>query len=308
VSFFFIILLVSCATKPGLLIPEGEEVFSLLPDGGRFYLWADAVQGRPLLERLSFPGLGDRNSAQIMDSTSALAAAVFPAGQGRSFYLAATGNFPSSRAKLSLRMNRDWEMQRSGNGNSYWYSERDRLALALGSKLALVSDSDPFDFSQKETPPPSFIEFHRGLALAGWLPSPSGSINNFLQGLGVPMQIPAEEFFFGALRLPLTPSPADELAGELTDELAGEFWEIVLKIKTPSEAQARSLLSLFSMARLFLQPPSLGPTDDFGLPELAAMLFAASPQQDGEFLTFRAGPYSESDMALLLSTFSVYSR
>ncbi|MCL2069597.1 MAG: hypothetical protein FWH19_01250 [Treponema sp.] len=297
VSFFSIMLFLSCASAPGVLIPRGEELVSVLPAGGRLYLWADAVQARPLLEAFSFAALDGMNAAQIMDSTKAAAAAVFPPGQGRSFYLAAAGNFPSSRANISLRASSDWEMQSSNNGNSYWYSEKDRIALALGPRAALVSDADPFDFSQRETPPPGFIEFQRGLAMAGWLPGPMGTVNNFLQGLGLPMQIPAEEFFFGAGRLPSLPSSAG-------------FWELVLRIKTPSEAQARSLLTLFNMARLFA-PQGSAPTesaDEISSLDLAALLFANSPEQDGEFLTLRTEPLSERGIALLLGMFSLYSR
>ena len=301
---FFLLLLLSCAGAPRASVQgEGYEL-SLLPAGGRAYIWVDMTEGRPLLEGLFFIDLSDRNTAQIIDSTGAAAAVIFPEGQGRRFFLAATGSFPRSKANFSLTFNRDWKRQKSASGNSFWFSQRDNIALSLESNLALVSDVDPFDFYQAEVPPEGFVEFRRSQALAGWLPSPGYAINNFIESLGIPLQIPAEEFFFGAAR------PPAEMAQGDNNLPSNELWELAFRIRTPSASQARSLLVLFSMARLFVQRGAFAESagdGPIGIQQLTALLFANSPEQDGEFLNLRTGPIDERGIALLFAMFQVNS-
>jgi len=316
--FFVLILFVSCASAPKASFPAGDEAreLSLLPAGGKVYLWTDVTQSRPLLDVLSFEGYSGKDAAKILDSTSTAAATVFAsgpmaAGQDRRFFLAAAGDFPRVKANLSLVFSKGWKKLKGSGGNKYWYSQNDKIALALGSDLTLVSDSDPWGIflgeHPAETPPEAFMEFRRGMVLAGWLPNPSGSINGFLESLGIPIQIPAESFFFGAAK-----SPSDA-AGNA----AAGPWELAFKIKTPSASHARSLLSLFSMARLFVQRGALVqngfngklfPTDKGSISpqEAAALLLSNTPEQDGEFLTLRIKSLDGDKMALLFNMFQVH--
>jgi len=284
----------SCASAPRVSFQQQENrELSVLPAGARVYLWADAVQGRPLLDAFASVYLAGEGISDILDSTQSAAVAIFPdQNQGRRFFLAASGSYPRAMASFSLFFNRGWRRQRSVTGSSYWFSRNDNIALALGSNLALVSDVDPYENFTFEIPPEGFTEFNRGYALAGWLNDPSDSINTFISNLGIPLQVPAEDLFFGAVS-----SEAD--------------WELVFRIRTPSPTHARSLITLFSMARLFiLSGPQIPlPADDLamGPQEAARLLLANTPEQDGDALTLRIGPLSESMIALLFTLFSVYS-
>jgi hypothetical protein len=296
--FLLVLVFFSCASGPKVSLPEGvegvDEVLELyiLPAGGRAYIWVDTVEARPLLDILPVGGLSGKDMARILDSTETAVAAVFPEGEDRRFFLAATGNFPVFAANISMTFSRDWKKQKSPNGSSYWYSKGDGIALALGSSLALVSNADPYAAFTSETPPPGFAEFRRGFALAGWMPNPSETVDNVITSMGVPLQIPAEDLFFGA-------SPNAEL------------WEPVFKIRTPSASHARSLLALFSIARLFIQRGLIGQgaeSSSFMSPqEAAALLFANTPEQDGDFLILRMAPLDASRIALLFRMFSIYS-
>ena len=121
--------------------------------------------------------------------------------------------------------------------------------------------------------------------------------------MGIPLQIPAEDFLFGAAR---------------TDNFE-EPWELILKIRTPSASQARSILSLFSIARLFVHSgaAALGGIAQGTSPQnaadliapmkIAALLFSNLPEQEEAYLTLRTGGINEEQLALLFGMFQVYS-
>ena len=323
-SILITAIFVSCATAPKVSLSGEDEVgVSLLPAGGKVYLWADTVKARPLLDVLSFEGRSGKDAAKVLDSTKNAAAVIFPGtdttapggGEGPGFFLAALGDYPRVSASFSLAFSSAWKKLKSSTGNSYWFSKDDNIALALGSKLALVSDSDPFAELEREkvSPPQDFADFRQGLVFAGWIPDPSGSIDSFLKSMGVPLQMPAEEFFFGAARVPAASAPAEQ--STTGDNSAASQWELVFTIKTPSAAQSRSLLSLFSIARLFIvrgagaqtQTAPQGNALIMNPQEAAALLFANLPEQNGEKLTLRTSPLGENRIALLFSLFSIYS-
>ena len=318
--FFFIgIFFASCASAPKVSIPDGVEGAAgvmaeslelyMLPAGGKAYIWIDTAEARPLLDVLSIGGLSGKDMARIIDSTETAVAAVFPEGEDRRFFLAATGKFPVFAANFSMTFSRDWKKQKSPNGSSYWYSKSDGIALALGSNLALVSNIDPYADFISETPPPGFVEFRRDFALAGWLPNPSGTVDSVIASMGVPLQIPAEGLFFGASRLSPNPASTDIPPDENPTDT--ELWAPVFKIRTPSANHARSLLALFSVARLFIQRGLIGPgagSSSFMSPqEAAALLFANTPEQDEDFLIIRTASIEAASVALLFQMFSIYS-
>ena len=293
--FLFTILFASCASAPKVVFtPEQENrELSILPAGARVYLWADVVNGRPLIDAFSSVYLSDDDISDILDNTLSAAAAVSTAqSQGRRFFLAASGRYPRFMANLSMFFNRSWKRQRSATGNSFWHSADNNIALALGSDLALVSDADPYEVFSFETIPEGFTEFTRGRVLAGWINDSSEFINNFLSSMGIPLQVPAEDFFFGAV-------------GSETD------WDLDLRIRTASPVQARSLLTLFSLARIFvMREPQVTFDEDIismSPQEAAGLLFANTPEQDGDAIVLRVGPLSETRIALLFAMFSVYS-
>jgi len=299
ISIVLVVLLVSCASSPKISSPADENVLAMLPEGARVYLWADTVRARPLLNVLSFQGVSGKNAAQVLDNTKSAAVAFFSDGKGgdttsnRQFFIAAMGKYPQFSASLSFTFSKKWKKQKSSTGGNYWYSKADNIALALGNNLALVSNTDPLVAFSAVAAPEGFAEFNRGFALAGWMNNSAEYINVFLASMGIPLQIPAEGFFFGAIK---------------EDE---DLWDLIFKIKTPSAAQARSLLRLFSVARLFVfrAADAQGRFDGepMGPQQAAALLFANVPELDAEYLILRVDSLEADKIALLFKMFSVYS-
>ncbi|MCL2093521.1 MAG: hypothetical protein FWH12_04920 [Treponema sp.] len=291
-----LLLAASCATTPrgSLHLPDGAPDFSLLPPGANVYLWADTQAARPVLEILSLGGLNSRDAAQILDRTTAVMAGFYPPGGEQSFYLAGQGNYPSGGARFSMGLSGDWSRIRSAAGGRYWHSASANLGVALGPHLAMVSDGDPLSVSsaagEETLVPQGFEDFRRPLALAGWLGNPLSTLDSFMAFLGLPLQIPAQEFYFGLD----SPSPYE--------------YEMVLMIKADSPSQAGSLLALFSTARFFLlSAMSLQGADTPVLPiqEAGALLFSNLPRQEGDSLILRTPALDLDHIALLFFLFSL---
>ena len=297
-SLLVFFLLLSCASSPRVSTPVDESGLSLLPAGARVYLWADTVRARPLLNLLSFQGVNGKDAAQVLDKTKSVAVAFFSDNKdgdmtnNRQFFIAAMGNYPQFSASLSFVFSKKWKKQKSSAGGSYWHSQADNVALALGSSLALVSNTDPLAVFPAASAPDGFAEFNRGFALAGWMNDSAEAINVFMASMGIPLQLPAEDFFFGVKN-------------------QAELWDLIFKIKTPSPAQARSLLSLFSIARLFvLRAPDAGggaAGESMSPQQAAALLFANAPELDGAYLTLRIDSLEADKIALLFNMFTIYS-
>ena len=294
-SVVLLFLLLSCATSPkaGAVMEDGAPDFSILPPGANVFLWADVKQAKPLLESLPFAASAGRDASRIMDLTDTALAGFYPDGESRRFFLAGWGNYPSFRARASMGLSRNWKKTKSETGSRYWYSEYSKLGVAIGARLAFASDGDPFSPGLGRNPAPQgFEEFRRGCVLSGWFDDPVVPLGRFMDNLGIPIQIPAEDFLFGAVSSPM------------------DTWEFIFRMRTQSAAQARSLLTLFTMARLFLQRAPEGSSEGASpgdLPEIAALLFANPVEQEGEFLTMRTGRLSNDRIALLFRSFPVYS-
>jgi hypothetical protein len=254
--------------------------FAFLPPGAAAYFWADVKESRSLLEALSFAGFSLKDAAQILDRTGTAAVSLFQ-GPPR-FFFAGRGNYPNLRAGISMSFSSAWTKVKSPAGGRYWYSQGYGLGLVLGSTLALASGGDPLA-SQKLLPgeiPAGFSAFRASLPVAGWVPGPQEPLNKFLASLGIPLQIPAEEFFFGAAK------------GQ--DE---GTWELMFRVKTRSANQARALISLFSLARLAIARGG-------NVPEAVMPLFASLPVQDGDARLLRSAPMDEQQVAALLGLVS----
>jgi hypothetical protein len=272
------LLFFSCATspkQPESFIEMGE--FAFLPPGAAAYFWADVKESRSLLETLSFAGFSLKDAAQILDRTGTAAAAVFR-GPPR-FFFAGRGKYPNIGAGISMSFSKAWTKVKSPAGGRYWHSQGYGLGLVLGSTLALASGGDPL-IPQKLLPgeiPAGFALFRASLSIAGWVPEPQEPLNNFLASLGIPLQIPAEEFFFGAAK------------GQ--DE---GTWELMFRVKTRSVNHARALVSLFSLARLAIAGAE-------NIPGAVKPLFASLPVQDGDVLTLSPAPMDSRQTAALLA-------
>ena len=302
--FLVTVFFISCATQPkaGPSSVNGVPDFSILPSGAEIYLWADVGNAKPLLEALSFEGMSGKDASRILDLTDTAIAAFYPENSSRRFFLAGWGKYPNLRAGTSMSFSRDWKRVKSDTGNRYWYSQKNKLGVALGPKVAFASDGDPFAPGSSADPAPQgFEEFRRSCVLSGWFCNPSAAIDGFISNLGVPIQIPAEDLFFGAERAPLNETAQGGNSRNTP-------WDLVLKIRTPSARDARSLLALFSFARIFI-PRSTGAEEGTAMEpmQVAALFFANAPEQEEEFLIIRMKSLSESRIALLFNMFSVYS-
>ena len=291
------LLSAACTSTPVARHPPEDkriqEVYHL-PVGGSVYLWADIAQARPLLENLS-SSLNLFDASQAFDYAKAAAFVVFLEGEDGepNFFLAATGNFPLRRANLALSTSRSWERRTGESGERYWYSPSSGFSLALSPRLVLASNTGLYEVSRTITPPESFGAFSEPLAISAWIPHSTKLINGFVESIALPIQIPATELFLGAARVGQTASTAGRRS-----EPVDEAWEFVIRIVTPSANDARSLATLVSMARLFLQQDGNADTDNF-----LALLFANAPEQSGNALTLRTPPIKRSRIPLLFNQF-----
>jgi hypothetical protein len=317
-TIFTALVLAACASAPK---PVEFPLNGPLPlDGGAMlYLVVEVPRARPFLDHIHIEGLAEEDAAQIFDRTRYAAAAVFPPDSGTRLKAIAWGNYPSFRAGLAFASASDWKKRRSGAG-PFWYSADRNISLAFNKDQAFAAlgpaepgarptagtlpAAGPFSRGPGITVPEGFNAFREGACLALWLEDPAEPLGRFLEGLRLPIRIPAEEFL-AALVL-LTPDAASAAAA-FPEETAGPgasgpLYEIRLRIKAPSETNARTLMTLFSTARLFI--PRAG---DAGYSDLLSLLLARPPEQEGPYLNLRSAPVKEEDIALLFTLFSIYS-
>jgi hypothetical protein len=279
-------IFLSCTSGPKAQAPYIEEdEFAPMAPGGLIYISIDVPRTRSLLEKLSLGGLSPARNREVLDRTESAVVALYPEGSGRRFLAAARGRYPGSRTAFSFAFNRDWKKVRSGVG-SYWRSEKDKLSIAVTNDRAYISDGAPLIAAPGTKSPAGLEELRRDAVLAGWIDDAATPINRFIQSLALPLQIPAERLLFGVY------------AAE------DKKYNAVLNITTPSISQARALVSIFSMIRLFLVSSDIGPGEPAAL---AFIFFANPPVQEGTNLIVRTGTMDGDGIALLLNMFSLYS-
>ena len=293
VNFFML----SCQTAPK--IPDAvfeTSGFIPLEPGAFAYIFADVQNAKPILEYINLDELNDANTKQMIDRTRSAVAAVYLPQDKRRFQLSAWGDYPSFRAKMALKIKREWKKSRSpASGANFWYSAGRRLSLALNAGRAFVSAAsedtpiDPFTAAPGTEVPEGFGNFRKGAILSFWLEDPGPMINKKLDEMGLPLQLPADQMFVSLF--PLMPPDAS----------GGQFYQANIKIRFSSENQARSLVFLFAIAQNFI--PS-GPALD-GSGALAAILFSNPPVQDGRDLIIQTNTLSGREIALLFNIFSL---
>ena len=306
---FSIFLLSSCATISRNTAQRDTGDFSLLPQGGQLYLWAQVNEARDLLDSISFEGMQLSQAKVILDRTNTAAAVFFGTdtdnhtpGSVSRFFLNLRGNFPSFQAGLSFTFSRDWKRLRSITGNSFWQSEGMGLGIAMNKDLALVTAGDPYLLlpANSRIPavivPDGFDEFRKASALSGWIPD-NEPVNKFLSDLGIPIQIPAEDFFFKAHKL---------TASVENHETGNDEWELEFLIRTPSANHSQGLLMLFSLARPFIMSLNSG-EDRSSIMNFIPALFANQPSRNGNELMLRSAPFTTMELALLFNIISLYS-
>jgi hypothetical protein len=305
------LFLAACAGAPKPLDIPLESGFPL-DTGGLAYVYIDGEKARPVLERISFAGLDQADTAMIFERTSHAVAGFYPPESGKTIQVSAWGRYPNGRAGFALGTSRGWKRMKSENRQRFWYSARSGVSLALeaGRAFAAVSSPaaldakapNPFALPPGVLLPEGFTEFRGEAALAFWLEEPESYLNRFLSAMNLPLQIPAESFMAS-----LHPLPPED-GGSAPPE---QLYESRIRIKTPQASQARGIVTLFSMARFFLSQAAQNPElQDSGASEtvdLLSLLFANPPSLEGAFLNLRSAPMSGKDIALLFNLFSVYS-
>jgi hypothetical protein len=293
ISLFLCVVLLcaSCATSPKNLGPLSNDPgdFAYLPGGADLYIRAGADALKSIVEALPELGLSGKDADRILERTDTAVAALYPAGGERNFFAVGRGNYPKAGAGVSMAFSRAWKKVKTPTGYRCWYAKAGNLWAALDSRQALVSDADPFAVFGKgvsgSVPPEGFTDFSRDSSLSGCVSDAETKLNSIQLSMALPIQIPAEQLFFGLF----------DMAPPAALETAAPYREMLCRIQTPSASQARALVTLISMARLFMAGD--GPL---------FLFFTNVPLQDGVFLTLRSGALSEEQTALLFKQFSVY--
>jgi hypothetical protein len=285
-----ILALASCASAPKTPVQDDfiSSSFTALDSGGLVYLWADISGARPILDQSQFAGFNGKRTADLLDRTAFVAAAVYPPETGKRFMVSAQGRYPSFWAGMSFAFSLSWKKRRSETGGRYWYSARENLSVFLNPRDALVSDGDPFSQGSGPELPAVFGDMSPGAVLAGWITSVAEPLNRFIAKLNIPIQIPADQAVFALY-------PAEE----------GKY-EAALRLETPTVSQSQALASMLSMLRVFLPPDSSGADPASPLALLAALL-ANPPAVEGTALILRSRALESGSIALLFNAFSLYS-
>jgi len=305
----FAFFALSCQSTPKTTFTMPDENSSIPLDAGALgYIFIDVKNSRPILEYINFSGMNDKQFQPILDVTQFAAAALYLPLSPRRYQLAAWGNYPSSRAKMALGASKDWEKIRSPiSGDWYWYSEQQKLSIAINQKQAFVLavrgnspadallnistdniSTDPFSAAPGVKAPDGFGAFSKGSVLACWFDNPGPLINQKLQTMGIPFEFPAQRFLISLF-------PVDE------KQQKEQHYEAHLRIQVASEAHARALATVFNFARGFISPQ--GNADDTAV--LASILFAKAPVLNGKNLNITTAPLSGKELSLLFRIFSL---
>ncbi|MDR1029418.1 MAG: hypothetical protein LBL76_00940, partial [Treponema sp.] len=267
VSFGIVLGLASCTTSSKTQALSEAGPFARFPAGALVYLYVDTVKARPILNAVSLERFGGNPTtmAAVLDKTATAAVAFYPKGGPRRFLVEARGRYPRFQASLSFTFNAGWKKQRAATGASYWYAPQTGISIFLDADHAFVSDGDPLPAPDGSvlSVPETFALFAQDAVLAGWLTEGATPLNQFLQSLEIPLQIPAGQVLFSL-------------------QQSQGYYEGLIRLETPSVSQARALVSLFSMARLFMGPLVPGDINSLTDPQaLGGLFFAHPPEQDG---------------------------
>jgi len=316
---YLLFVILSC--KSAVQAPEQtlfESGIMPLDAGAAAYAIIDVAHARPILEGLSYIPANDKNVKLMLDRTRSAVAAVFSpsAEDDRRYQLVSWGSYPASGSSIAFGTNKDWTKQRSASLNTvYWHSEKSQMSVAVSPSQAYVLAAmtkiphDPIPSPEGIKIPEGFGEFSGDAVFSCWLSDPGPALNQKLKGMGIPLEIPAEQLFIRLL-------PADDQASASQPSSAKQtLYESQIKITLPGETQARTIISLLSLARTFMPPPVLPPpvepSDSQGVQaqKSAAMmvyiLFANPIVQEGAKLLLQSPPLSVRDISLLFSMFSL---
>jgi hypothetical protein len=231
----------------------------------------------------------------FIDMTDRAVIAAYPArteGGGimeRRFLMVGYGKkYPAGLLSFSFFFDPAWRKIKSITGKKYWRSSKNNISLFIQKDRAHISDADPFFVEDSVMAPEIFTYFSEGSCISAWLTDMS-PINKALERIDLPITIPATAI----------------LAAVFPHE---EDWQITFRVETPTQAQARGLLAVLSMARNAL---SGGLSETYGSNirgdmDFLRLLLSEPPQIDGSTLVLKSPPLSQSALAGLIAQLSIY--
>ena len=286
-----LLLFAACASTDAVKKDEAAgNVFADLPADALAYVWIDVKPSMGLLDNiLTRYRLGTKTVKSFFDRTDTAVAAVYPASAGnldfgsRRFLMAGYGkNYPALISSLSLFFDPGWKKTKSITGRKYWRSEKNRVSLFMQKNKSLVSDADPFFIEDSAETPENFYLSGRDADVSAWI-TKLDFLNNALARMDIPITVPATALFVNASR-------------------REEGWEVVFRLETPGQAQARGLVSALTLVRNALAG---GYIKDPRAAAFAGLLLSEPPSVDGNALILKCPAISEDALAGLIASFSI---
>ncbi|MCL2802264.1 MAG: hypothetical protein FWD28_10965 [Treponema sp.] len=281
VIFFSVSACKTIPKAPDVFLPSARH--APLDTGATLYLFADVKEARSIIELLPIEELKNRQTAQLLDRTDFVAAALFPDESGRRLQLAAWGNYPSSQAGLVFSFDRNWQSRRSSSSQSYWYSPPGRLSVAMTSKqafmLSLLIDTptEPFAAAPGIEIPEGYADFRQSAPLSCWMENPGSIISGMMSQAGVPFSFNVQKLFVNIFIL------------------EDNQYEAVFRLRFENNSFARGFAALLGMASGFIQDNNL-----------AKLFLANPPVQRGTDVDIKTASLSGEEMSLLLQMISLY--
>jgi len=287
ILLFAVFLVFACASvpKPDNFY-QGRSGFALLADGGELYITAKVQSVRPILNSLALGGMSGAELKDFFDMSDIFTAVFFPPTDVWHFYAAASGNFPSTRGGIYFGSSKSWEKKTSASGLPYWYSPQSRLAVSLSSKMAYLSDTDPFVPPPGAQVPEALLPLQKGAVLSGWMNDPDRAFSKAAAIFPVPVTIPAKRMLFAVY-----PQPSGQ-------------YSTVLHLETQNPAQASALARVFALAKLALGTANFNGKSDMEI--LAKAFFSQTPKTEENVVIINTGVMEGKNLALLFNTFTVY--
>ena len=299
-SSFLIFFFLSCQSVPKTPDPFINQVSSIpLESGAYAYALIDVDGSRPVLDLLPMQGIDKKQVRLILDRTDSMAVALYSPDSERRFQIAAWGSVAPSQGRLIFGASKDWKKEKCPLRHTYWNSKTGNISVAIGMRQAYAAQSAgsappvPCTHSSGTELPEGFSNFSRGSVMSCWIENPGAAVNKIFSELNVPVTLPAEYLY-----LCLFPAADTEAAN------SGGLYEMSVRIQTPGATQARSLVRIISLARLF----SGGFSSAGILQPVLEFFFSADPVQDDKYIIIKTTPVSSRDIALLIEAISVYSK
>jgi hypothetical protein len=265
------------------------NIFADLPAGALAYVRVDVKPSRTLLnDILTRYKLDTKTVKTFFDRTDTAAAAVYPAAGSphegtRRFLLAAYGkNYPVALSAFSLFFSPAWKKTKSVTGKKYWRSVKNRVSLFMQKGRALISDADPFFTEGSAEAPENFHVSVGDSDVSAWI-TKLDFLNKTLARMDIPITVPATALFISA-------------------SVHEEGWEVAFRLETPSQAQARGLVSVLTLVRNAL---SDGYIKDPKLAAFTGLLLSEPPSVDGNALILRCPAIPEDALSGLIVSFSI---